>query len=414
MRGKLSDKTGGCILASRVYWRRVAAGMGVLAALLCVHRAQATGHGGYDYCEIVGGQTRITAHVVGYIKTGIEQHDMLTDWIDIPPLVWTCTRHSKHSHKPTSTVTITEKVTPLSPVPPLPSKFTFDGDTYSIYKTNHGAGVGYIMRHRYSITPSHGAPFDRGWQPLKHTNDFSKHYADYALTLPNKATYTVTFESKVRLLKISETSVETPTTGVPIEFKAATVYHWRKQHHVHVPGLPKQGGLVPHREIWIRAWFNREDKTCTTPSSQTVRLPVVSVRTFNSAITAGNTPFKLELTNCSSTITGIKYKLAPVPLHTGHNPTAIENKRWNTYTNGILPNTVNPGNGGASGVGIQVLKGDGTPVTFDRHTTMLDGPPPPYSPGQVIRIPLQAQYIKTDTVTPGKVRAVMTVLYMYK
>jgi type 1 fimbria pilin len=71
----------------------------------------------------------------------------------------------------------------------------------------------------------------------------------------------------------------------------------------------------------------------------------------------------------------------------------------------------------AAGIGVQVLKDQGTPVQFGPDAVgtsvanqWLIGP----SPNGTLDLPLSAQYIRTGTVKPGKVRALATFTMSYQ
>jgi len=408
MHRRLSRRTCGWTLA-------LGAGLGVASALLCMDKAHAHGHGHdkhytYDVCDTSNETTTVT-HVVGTFTETTALRDMLTDWIEIPPHVWNCTRYTDNAAK---TINVTEKLYDLIS---LQADFSFEGENYTIW---HGTPettpkVGFIMRHRYTIKTSDGATvLDRGWQPVHYTRANGTHYNDYKLALPHLSTYTVTLESQVRLLK----RIPAITAGNAIEFQVATLHHWRKKDVHPATGLPPlQDGKVPARAIRIRAWFNRDDTSCYTPDSQAVTLPPTPRSAFDAGegTPAGTVGFNLIL-NCgaSNKITSIKYKLAPAPRHpTGHNPTLHEPPVWASYANGILPNIA--ATGAATGVGVQILDHHGNAVTFDRTTLLPLTPDSDFATSGIAKIPLQAQYIRTGTpVTAGAVQAVMTVLYMYK
>jgi len=273
--------------------------------------------------------------------------------------------------------------------------------------------VGYIMRHRYHLKFSDNSEFDRGWQPLHHTRAYSAHYANHKLARPHLDTYTATFESQVRLVKTSPDATPIPTTAIG-EFYAGIIYHWRGQLGPVVSGVPIQGALDPFTHIYLRGWVNNEDKTCNTPATKTVNMAPAAVSAFSGPIGSspveGTTPFNLELTACSPDIVGIDYKLAPAGFQTtGHHPTVMEPTPWiQNHPNGKLANT-----GSATGVTVQILGDSDIPVVFNTQAMrVLTG----FQPNKTTyTIPLKARYIKTaNTVTPGSVRATMTVLYMYK
>jgi len=383
---------------------------GLLLALPCMQVVQAHGHALYDQCNYTDSGT-VTAHVVGNFEHNSKKKDPLTDWIEIPhPQAWTCTRYTSHPSK--SIEVLVKNWMP----PVLQHAFKFEGETYDVYQalsstyTHHSGGLGFIMKRRYTIESSSGYSWHSPWLPVRHDNAGGAHppALKHFLALPNKATYLVSLENQVRLFNWASTSHHKPSqnfpkTGEVTEFEVTKHQYWTA--HSDVPARK--------RFSRIRAWFNRNDKTCTTLTAEkTVYLPTVGKDKFTDiGSTAGLTGFNLDLINCSENIKGIEYKLLPVRfVDGGHRPTALQTNDWSTvYANGTLSLSQNSS---AKGVGIQILE-SGNPVKFDRTSRLVV---PGYSKGDTsASIPLQARYIQTEAdVTAGTVYATMTVLYMYK
>jgi len=374
----------------------------------------------YDNCTLIDSNATYVAHVVGTFTSDAKKYDLLTDWITIDhPEAWSCTRYTNEPNKK-----IEVQVKPwMTLTSGWLENYTLpeDGEQYGIYydfANGHNNKVVYIMRRRYTVKSASGYEWTGDWYATNSLNHNDIHQHDHSLALPHLDTYTVSIESQVRLLKWipgHHPNTNFPRTGQAIEFQVTNWRYWVTQDWVgwHAGlGLPtpQDYGIRPQRYSRVRVWFNREDKTCTTPSSEKlVPLPTLPRSVFDSSSTAGNTPFTLELINCSADITSIEYKLVPVRLtENSHDPTALETINWaTTYSNGILHNT-----GTATGIGVQVLDHHGQHVNFDRTSRRVAFDT---NPGPTASIPLQAQYIKTgNTVTPGSVVAVMTVLYMYK
>jgi len=405
----LSRRTGGLALeAGAARMRRAATGLGLMLAVLCLPTAHAI-----DHCVLSGDNAPVSvAHVVGSYEVTSKNNDFLTDWIHVShPEAWTCTR----KHMPVTPVA--EEVILKAYMPallPHPHDFNFEGEHYHIFNSqllgspaSLATNIGFIMTRRYRIKAASGYDWESPWLPARLDTTGGSHPPAYShsLALPNNDTYTVSFEYKIRLLKRSwgkHASHPFPQTGKTIEFQAVEWWMYRAN-----------GGTLPIRKTRIRTWFNREDKTCTTPSSEkTVYLRRVETSAFTGVGSgAGKVGFNLDLLNCSSKVKEIKYKLAPVRL-TGaqaYHPTALETTPWPlTPVQGTLP--LGAGTT-ATGVHVQVLDGDGNPVRFDRTTLMRAS----YSKGDgAASIPLQARYLQTgSTVTAGKVYATMSVLYMY-
>jgi len=388
--------------------RRAASGIGMAVALLCAHTAQAI-----DKCELSGDtNTPWIVHVVGTFASDTTYDDFLTDWIHISqPNAWTCTRTLMPATPVAEEVILKAYMPPISP---LPSHiFPFGGENYHIFTSGapNNSRIGFIMTRRYRIQANSGYQWESPWLPARSSNTGGNHPAGYnhMLKIPNNDTYTVSFEYKIRLLKkpySKSSGNDFPKTDKVIEFEAVEWWFYRAN-----------GGHLPTRKTRIRAWFNRTDNTCTTPAYQLVLLDDVPLSTFinNGYIgytpLVGTTPFTLKLTNCAPTISGIDYKVAPAGFHpNSHNPTVLETKRWHTIPHtGMLANTT----GSATGVGIQVLDGNGLPIEFN---TAARKTAPGFTQGDTgLDLQLQARYIQTaNTVTPGTVYATMTVLYMYK
>jgi len=401
-------------IGGRLRW--AALGAGLIVTVLSVHAAQAGKHHynyTYDDCAVQDSGF-VVAHVVGEFTTDSKRKDVLTDWIDMPhPQAWSCTRYTSNPSK-----ALEVQVKPHMPIV-IQADYDFENDTYSIYKSSSHASelLGYIMRRRYHVKSDSGYEWTSVWRPVRHNNHNDIHQYDHYMALPDQDHYTVSIESQVRLLKWYENH-DFPRTGKAVEFKAANWRYWVAQHgappaHLGLPPVQSYGSR-PRRDSIVRVWFNREDKTCTTPEAEkTVYLPAVPKSSFTGVgSTAGHTGFNLELTNCSSKVKGIEYKLAPVRMHTpSHDPTVLETVAWKTaYPDGTLPLG---SHSTAKGLSVQVLDGGGEPVVFDRKTRLVASS---YSAGDpAATIPLQAQYIQTaPIVTAGTVYATMTVLYMYK
>jgi len=140
--------------------------------------------------------------------------------------------------------------------------------------------------------------------------------------------------------------------------------------------------------------------TCSVQTQDiAVYLPTPAVRAFaaGQGAVAGRTAFHLDFT-CS---TGAQVSIVITDVVTPSN-------RSNVLT--LAPDST------VKGIGVQVLKGDGTPVVFGPDAVgvgvvnqWLIGP----SPNGVLVLPLSAQYIRTGTVIPGSVKAMATFTMSY-
>jgi len=408
--------------------RRLAAGSCLILAGLSAQQVLASSEITYDNCDLAGADT-VVAHVTGTFNPDAKIYDLLTDWIEIPHQPgWTCTRYSNLPlpglPMPTLSVALRTHVAHH-----VVSRVV-DGVTYSVYKsypeTPHTQYVGHIMRRRMVIRSGGNIVHQTPWLPLVAGNA-NIAVTPYNMPLANNAVYTVSVESEVRLVKLTATSPASnfPRTGEPIEFQVA---EFRYQTQAAKPGhasdhespkpwkpptnapKPQVVASRPKRYSRVRVWFNRLDKTCSTQSSaKTVYLPTVAKSAFTGmGSTAGTVGFNLELFDCKPGIASIEYKLVPSYLEPS---VGKDGSTWATdNSNGTLALSKSST---ATGVRVQVLDGNGDPVTFDRESRLVANG---YSTGMSsLQIPLQARYIQTgDTITAGRVHATMVVLYMYK
>ncbi|WP_097303865.1 fimbrial protein [Pseudomonas chlororaphis] len=138
------------------------------------------------------------------------------------------------------------------------------------------------------------------------------------------------------------------------------------------------------------------DGTCSVPG-QTVKLPKTLIQRLERVgLTAGTQSFQIQVNNCPKGYNRIGYTLDPVGSVIANSP-------------GVLPLA---GGSTASGIKIRVENAQGAPATLGTSIT-LDG----YrkAEGGSFVIPMQASYIRTDTVaTPGTVNGAMTVLMDYR
>jgi len=384
-----------------------------LLGLGCILQAQAANHeSSYDYC-LPNGETIIAAHVVGNTdKDTPDNQDFLSDWFDIPHNNgWTCTRYSNQASARTL------KTGLYTAVPGHHSSIRVDGEQYDVYLSPSGQAVGFIMRNQLRINTG-SVELTSGWQPVTNATA-NREIKMFDLSLPAGSIYTVSVDSRVRLLKLGRPK-NYPIRGQAIDFEVAHFKFYSQNIGAQIPGAPPLQTIHSpsraYRYSRVNTWFNREHRSCSTPSSELfVLLPPVPKSAFNDVhSTAGNTSFTLELTDCKPDTASIKYKLIPSYLETRTAPVANAANgpsRWlTTHTDGTLPLS---GLSTASGVGVQVLHKNGQVVKFDGITlTPFNG----FTKGDTTaRIQLQAQYIQTGpTITAGSVFATMTVLYMYQ
>jgi len=140
--------------------------------------------------------------------------------------------------------------------------------------------------------------------------------------------------------------------------------------------------------------------TCSVQTqTKAVELPTPAVRAFAAGVgaVAGRKAFDLSFT-CA---TGAQVSIVITDAVTPSN-------RTSTLT--LAPDST------VKGIGLQVLKGDGTPVLFGPDavgTGVANQWSLGNSPNGILVLPLSAQYIRTGTVTPGSLRALATFTMSY-
>ncbi|WP_025807865.1 fimbrial protein [Pseudomonas chlororaphis] len=161
-------------------------------------------------------------------------------------------------------------------------------------------------------------------------------------------------------------------------------------------GLATKESPAEAFRISLRGIITPIDGTCSVPS-QTVKLPKTLIyHLAQVGSTAGTQSFQININNCPRGYNRIGYTLDPVGGVIANSP-------------GVLPLA---GGSTASGIKIRVENTQGAPATMDTSIT-VDG----YrkAVGGSFAIPMQASYIRTDTVaTPGTVKGAMTVSLDYR
>ncbi|MGN7743297.1 fimbrial protein [Pseudomonas sp. 22526] len=148
--------------------------------------------------------------------------------------------------------------------------------------------------------------------------------------------------------------------------------------------------------IYLKGTITPIDGTCSVPS-QTVKLPKTLIQRLERVgSTAGTQSFQIQVNNCPKGYNRIGYTLDPVGGVIANSP-------------GVLPLA---GGSTTSGIRIRVENAQGAPATMGSSIT-VDG----YNKavGGSFVIPMQASYIRTDTVAkPGTVKGAMTVSMDYR
>ncbi|BAV75620.1 fimbrial protein [Pseudomonas chlororaphis subsp. aurantiaca] len=149
-------------------------------------------------------------------------------------------------------------------------------------------------------------------------------------------------------------------------------------------------------QIFLKGTITPIDGTCSVPS-QTVKLPKTVLQLLDRiGSTAGTQSFQIQVNNCPKGYNRIGYTLEPAGGVIANSP-------------GVLPLA---GGSTASGIQIRVENAQGTPATLNTSIRLSE-----YNKaeGGSFVIPMQASYIRTDTVAkPGTVNGALTVFMDYR
>lgn len=297
------------------------------------------------------------------------------------PTSWSCSHRSNY----------TDLTVPMgvSAYPPYSAWGTtqVDGETYTIYNTVVAAGIGYIARWRYNIK---GQTTD--WIPL--TSSPGIHQVPSQLfninhddTLPN---WNIGADVQVRFVK---TSTSFKTGQIPI-FDPVYLRTYQKN-NVNVSYGDGTYMIAQFRSGSINILPTAG--TCKT-SDVNVTLPPVDRNSFTHiGYTTGRTDFNINLTNCDAWLTSISYALTPI--------TAVIDNNNGLFS---IDNSST-----ASGIALQLLKSDDTPLLFNTNYFVSDYDPT-QNYGNYI-IPLRAGLYQTEnTVKSGDINGSATFTITYK
>jgi len=247
-----------------------------------------------------------------------------------------------------------------------------------------GTNIGFIARVRQGME---GDPMDP--QPLNGTLGafMTTTFEDsFARQHGSVSKFHLTLE--VRLVKLQ---------GVWIQharFTPFVVNFWSTDWH---PGGPPYWIHRSHIYHYLKTTISNIAAACKTPA-QTVDLGTTYTASLQGPHGAGPaTDFSLPFENCPLYMASVAYKFHPVPKQ--------------TIIDGILPLVERPDS--ATGVGVQVLQPDGTPLAFDTSLPLTDYDP--NTPVPLYTAPLKARIVRThNSLSSGSVQALMEMEVTYK
>jgi len=169
-------------------------------------------------------------------------------------------------------------------------------------------------------------------------------------------------------------------------------------------GTSRHPGAAPawkhnsHYFNYLKTTIHNVSATCTTPDVHVQLGDAHSGNLRNVNDHGPTTEFNLRFENCPAYMSSVAYRFQPV------SPQAI--------SNGTLP--LDQSLSTASGVGVQVLRADDTPLAFSTTFISLDDYDA-VNPSVVYLVPMKARIIRTDgKLQGGSVHAAMKMLVRYR
>lgn len=304
--------------------------------------------------------------------------DLLGTWITSSnPAAWACTPVSRYlSATPQMSV---QGYPPYS----IWQTKSVDGRSYSVYNTAVKTGLGYIARWRYTIK---GTTSD--WQPLTVAPGVYQD-ANSTVTVPNSdGAYNIGIDVQIRFVKTS-TALTSGTTSI---FDPMYLRHKQVSDGSSFNGA----GSYMIAEFLAGGMIISTGGTCTTPNvSET--LPDVSRSSLTHVgATGGQKYFDLKFQQCTAGLGSVSYSFAPTT-------TVVD------ATQGVVA----PNSGSATGVGVQYMINDTTPVTFG-SSYLLSTYDPTVDNGNYTVSMSALLYQTAAAVTPGTVTSSITFTTSYK
>ncbi|MCD0502950.1 fimbrial protein [Bordetella petrii] len=354
-------------LAACMLWAGAARADGFWAD--CLRDASSSGHIYYQYF----------APATLFVGRDTQVGDVIGPWMTAPnPTAWRCAPLPLLQSAGSVQLTV-------QGYPPYVREGTVDSDgqAYAMYWTNDPS-LGYIARWRFTVN---GQTSD--WQPLTiATGGQQTPPTSFPITYNGGHAFFVGADVQIRL-------VRRQATALPA---MVTIFDPMYLRHVQTDGSQISYGTLTYRiaQLLPNTVALVAGGTCTTPDVSVV-FPSVSSGAFNGiGSTAATTPFNLAFSNCPAGYQSIGYSFAPT--------TSIVDAAQGVVA--LAPPST------AAGIGVQLARGDGTPVTFGTVYPLTE-----YNPAQEgsYLVPMQAALYQTGaTVTPGTVRSSVTFTLDYR
>jgi len=368
-------------------WLRVVAwGLGLMAALLGMPKAQADGT--WDDCMRSTGNNPLYYHwyppTTIHLGNDAVVGDVIGPWITTSQSAWKCTRRAIYGGMP-----VQVSVQGYPPYEHWNRFVNHDGETYAWYRLGDTSwALGYITRWRAIVDGD-----ATEWTPLTIYPGYQNPKSMVSVIKDAGDEYYIHVETQLRFVK-----QDMNNTNLVSGYQQNIADPIYVRHYQKVGTTESLGGGTYLIGQMLQGTVNFVGGgTCTTPNVS-VKLPDVGTSEFsgpNSILYT--TPFELKFQNCPPGLYGIGYHFTPT--------TSIVDA-----AQGVI---ALDGSATATGVGLKLTENSGAALKFGQANTYQL----PYDPAIVnsYTVPLKVAYYQTDNVvTSGAVSSSMTVTLKYQ
>lgn len=295
--------------------------------------------------------------------------------------VWNCTPQNNSQN-----ITPAMGVAGASPYSRQSFSLEVDGQNYSVYNSVVKAGLGYVVRWRYTINGQVSE-----WIPLTSAPSTQQIPTQLInVSYNNGTSFTISTDVQVRFVKTAATL----TAGTTSAFDPIYVRHYQTNGSssflgdgTYMIAQFRGGGLN----------ISTTNGTCTTPNV-TVTLPEASASDFTGpGSTSARKDFNLAFNNCPAGLGSISYTFIPTTpvLDAANGVVALDASST------------------ATGVGIQLLTENNAPVTYNSAYPLKDYDAAVKNANYTV--PMTAGLYQTgSTVTPGDANSSVGFTLSYK
>jgi len=368
---------------------------GLLWPLAAVHA-----HTAEDVCtrSPASNQT-LNLNMIVNIGRDAQINDAIGPWFSYPTFTWTCKRHNLSATfvPPGDRYEVKTDIGPDPAGVTLGSMINVDGQNYQVYRLTHTSvgpnRFGYIARIKREFVGGSGP--DTDFVPITATGVGTPDAITIAHDGGPRAhgeTFQFRITLQLRLVKLHDVFV----TGLRYDhFLFLPMYFYTLTRTDHDAQYWKPQVLSRNR---LKINIKGVHAACTTPQ---VDVPLGDAHSGNLQSVGDAGPikdFNLRFENCPAYMHSVAYRFQSMPLQ--------------AISNGTLP--LDPVLSTASGVGVQVLNADETPLAFNNTFIPLTDYDA-MSPSPVYLVPMKARIIRmAGALQGGSVHAAMKMLVRYQ